>query len=106
MKPIQELQARIKSLEKENQYLKSLLSQAGISYTNEELTKDNNAYEPNQGARIIHRDITDDDANLFFSMFWGRTDVYSKRTIKKTTGEVNYYTQCYNFWKKGCPRIT
>lgn len=39
-------------------------------------------------------------------MFWGRTDVYSKRTIKKSTGEVNYYTQCYNFWKNGCPRIT
>lgn len=27
---------------------------------------------------------------MFFSMFWGRTDVYSKRTIKKSTGEVNY----------------
>lgn len=38
-------------------------------------------------------------------MFWGRNDVYSKRTIKKSTGEVNYYTQCYNFWKNGCPRI-
>ena len=46
------------------------------------------------------------DAKVFFSMFWGRTDVYSKRTIKKSTGEVNYYTQCYNFWKNGCPRIT
>jgi len=43
---------------------------------------------------------------VFFSMFWGRTDVYSKRTIKKSTGEVNYYKQCYNFWKNGCPRIT
>ena len=42
---------------------------------------------------------------MFFSMFWGRTDVYSKRTIKKSTGEVNYYTQCYNFWKSGCPRV-
>ncbi len=42
---------------------------------------------------------------MFFSMFWGRTDVYSKRTIKKSTREVNYYTQCYNFWKSGCPRV-
>lgn len=65
-----------------------------------------NEYDPNQGARIIPREITETDAKVFFSMFWGRTDVYSKRTIKKSTGEVNYYIQCYNFWKNGCPRIT
>lgn len=106
MKQIEELKDRIKCLEIENQYLKNLLTRAGIPYTDMASAEDSKIYDPNQGARIIHRDITDDDANLFFSMFWGRTDVYSKRTIKKTTGEVNYYTQCYNFWKKGCPRIT
>ncbi|MCM1235775.1 MAG: DEAD/DEAH box helicase family protein [Ruminococcus flavefaciens] len=105
MKQIEELKERIKSLEIENQYLKNLLKRAGIPYIDMASTEECNRYDPNQGARIIRRDITDDDANLFFSMFWGRTDVYSKRTIKKTTGEVNYYTQCDNFWKKGCPRI-
>lgn len=59
-----------------------------------------------QGARIIPREITDHDANLFFSMFWGRTDVYAKRTIKESAGEIHYYTQCYNFYKTGCPRMS
>lgn len=106
MKTIAELEKRIQCLEKENQYLKNLLTDAGIFYSTEELDVYNHEYDPNQEARIISRDITETDAKLFFSMFWGRTDVYSKRTIKKSTGEVNYYTQCYNFWKNACPRIT
>ncbi len=79
---------------------------AGIPYSANEINDGNNVYDPNQGERIIPKDITETDAKMFFRMFWGRTDVYSKRTVKKSTGEVNYYTQCYNFWKKGCPRIT
>ena len=98
MKNIQELQKRIEYLEKENKYLKSLLDNAQIPYDMCLNSINENLFEPDQGARIIHRDITSDDANMFFSMFWGRTDVYSKRTIKKSTGEVNYYTHCYNFW--------
>lgn len=129
------LQDKIKCLQKENQYLKSLLDQAGISYSKEKLRqceifkentkyslnrargcsisyhasdeiKDRDLFDPDQGARIIPREITDHDANLFFSVFWGRTDVYAKRTLKKSTGEVNYYTQCYNFYKTGCPRMS
>lgn len=106
MKDIQELQEQIESLEKENQYLKSLLNNAGIPYEMSASIETKDLFDPDQGARIIQRDITVDDANMFFSMFWGRIDVYSKRTIKKSTGEVNYYTQCYNFWKNGCPRIS
>jgi len=106
MKIIAELEKRIQCLEQENQYLKKLLSDAGISYSEKETDSVGNEYDPDQGSRIIPRDITETDAKVFFSMFWGRTDVYSKRTIKKSTGEVNYYTQCYNFWKNGCPRIT
>ncbi len=105
MKSTAELEKRIRCLEKENQYLKKLLADAGISYSEKEIDADVNEYAPNQGARIIPRNITETDAKVFFSMFWGRTDVYSKRTVKKSTGEVNYYTQCYNFWKSGCPRV-
>lgn len=105
MKDIQELQNKIEYLEKENQYLKSLLDNAGIQYALYTNSENVNLFDLDQGARIIHRDITSDDANKFFSMFWGRTDVYSKRTVKKSTGEVNYYTQCYNFWRNGCPRM-
>lgn len=106
MRSAAELEKRIHYLEKENQYLKKLLSDAGISYSEKEINGSGNEYDPNQGSRILPRDITETDAKVFFSMFWGRTDVYSKRTIKKSTGEVNYYTQCHNFWKNGCPRIT
>lgn len=104
MTDIKTLQERIKSLEKENQYLQSLLIRAGIPYESLEIISPKDLYDLDQGARIIPRDITSEDANRFFSMFWGRTDVYSKRTIKKSTGEANYYTQCWNFWKNGCPR--
>lgn len=104
MKSIAELEKRIHCLERENQHLKNLLADAGISYSEKEIGEIVNEYDPDQGARIIPREITETDAKVFFSMFWGRTDVYSKRTIKKSTGEVNYYTQCYNFWKNGCPR--
>lgn len=105
MKSTAELEKRIRCLEKENQYLKKLLADAGISYSENEIDADVNEYAPNQGARIIPRNITETDTKVFFSMFWGRTDVYSKRTVKKSTGEVNYYIQCYNFWKSGCPRV-
>ena len=106
MRSIEELEKRIHFLEKENQYLKKLLAGTGIFYSEKEIDDSGNEYDFNQGSRIIPRDITEADAKVFFSMFWGRTDVYSRRTIKKSTGEVNYYTQCYNFWKNGCPRIT
>ena len=106
MKNIQDLQKRIEYLEKENEYLKALLDNAKIYYDMVLNTVNKDLLDTNQGARIIHRDITSDDANMFFSMFQGRTDVYSKRTVKKSTGEVSYYTQCYNFWKNGCPRIS
>lgn len=106
MKNTAELEKRIQYLERENQYLKQLLTDAGISYAENETDDSSNQYDPNQGSRIMPRDLTETDAKVFFSMFWGRTDVYSKRTVKKSTGEVNYYTQCSNFWKNGCPRVT
>lgn len=106
MKFTEELESRIKSLEQENQYLKTLLKEAGSPYAYGDVIKNDSRYDADQGARIIHREITEIDANFFFSMFWGRTDVYAKRTVKKATGEVNYYPQCYNFWKPGCPRVT
>ena len=105
MDKLQELKERVDFLEKENEYLKSLLDKAGILYASTERAPVD-LYEPDQGARIIHKDITSEAANKFFSMFWGRTDVYSKRTIKKSSGEGIYYTQCYNFWRNGCPRMT
>ncbi len=105
MRSVAELEKRICCLERENQYLRYLLADAGISYSEKEIDEVSNEYDPDQGSRIIPREITEAEAKVFFSMFWGRTDVYSRRTIKKSTGEVNYYTQCHNFWKNGCPRV-
>lgn len=104
MRSISDLEIKIETLEKEIVYLKNLLSQSGISYEKQVSETKQEEYNLNQGARIIPKEmITGEDANLFFSMFWGRTDLYSQRTIKKSTGEVNYYPQCHKFWKNGCP---
>ena len=93
----------------ENQLLKNILDQSGISYfqeikklkTPEKLGK----YDPNQGDRIIHPSvITDEMANYFYSRFWGRQDVYAKRNEKRETGEASYFTQCNNFWQSVCPK--
>ena len=95
---------KLEYLEKENMYLKALLDKAGIPYQRDLIKTEAGTCDHNQGARIILKEnITEKDANKFFSMFWGRTDLYSQRTIKKSTDAVNYYPQCYKFWKYGCP---
>lgn len=85
------LRNRIKLLEDENTHLKQLLREAGVEYT----------------PRIItdNRDVSVDQARLFFSYFWGRTDVYAQRFQNKKTGKSGYFPQCNNFWRYGvCPK--
>ncbi len=95
MNEIELLKTKLTKLEAENKYLKELLDNAGISYSD----------TPNQTENtIIPFDVTPEIASRFFSMFWGRTDVYAKRTVQKSTGKANYYPQCNNFWKDFCPR--
>lgn len=91
-----EMQKRIAELETENAFLKSLLEQANISYT-----------LPEQEQRIIQVEITHNLARRFFSYFWGRMDVFSKRYQNKTTGKLGYFPQCNNFWRRGvCPKAS
>lgn len=103
---IQHMLERVNKLEKENQYLKALLDRAGISYeqtfTSNQVRED--TFNPDQKDRIQSVEITDELANRFFSRFWGRQDVYSKRYVKKGTGEAGYYPQCNHFWSEKCPR--
>lgn len=102
---IHELQQTINRLQIRVNYLQNLLSQAGISYdASEPEAEEQDIYDSNQGNRIQMVPITDDLAVRFFAMFWGREDVYSKRTVKKSTGEASYYPQCDNFWTYRCPR--
>lgn len=68
------LQRQINELQIENQLLKNLLSQNGVSYEKSllQLKTDEHVeeYELNQGKRIIHPDkITDEMANLFLLGF-------------------------------------
>ena len=98
------LRALVRKLEKENQSLKQKLSEANIPYDSEnifsETSAENAEYDPDQGGRIIERYITEDMAKWYFSMFWGRNDVYAKRGSKG-----GYFPQCNNRWKDAvCPK--
>lgn len=104
---ISQLQKKLNDLQLENQILKNILDKAGLSY-HKELSKlrqsgSKESFDPEQGKRIIHpQAITENMANQFFSMFWGRQDVYAKRSVNKETGKVAYYPQCNNFWTNVC----
>jgi len=92
------LQTKIKLLEDENSRLKNLLAKAGIKYNSTEKT----VYQSCSNSDQI---ITIEDARKFFSYFWGRMDVYSRRVENKKTGKAGYFPQCNNFWKFGlCPK--
>ena len=91
-----EMQKRIAELETENAFLKSLLEQANISYT-----------LPEREKRIIQVEITHNLVRRFFSYFWCRMDVFSKRYQNKATGKSGYFPQCNNFWRRGvCPKAS
>ena len=101
------LQKQLNNLQLENQVLKNILDKAGLSYQNElasiRKTEKKEDFDPEQGKRIIHpQAITENMANQFFSMFWGRQDVYAKRSVNKETGKAAYYPQCNNFWTNVC----
>ena len=104
---ISQLQKKLNDLQLENQILKNILDKAELSY-HKELSKliqsgSKEAFDPEQGKRIIHpQAITENMANQFFSMFWGRQDVYAKRSVNKETGKAAYYPQCNNFWTNVC----
>ena len=71
MEIIKEIEKKIKLLEKENCYLKSLLLEARIPF---ETSSQLDTYIQNQGELIISKtEFTDKEANVFFSTFSGRT---------------------------------
>ena len=104
---ISELQKQLNDLRLENQILKNILDKAGLAYHKElsalRQSDTKEAYDLEQGKRIIHPQvITENMANQFFGMFWGRQDVYAKRSVNKETGKAAYYPQCDNFWTNVC----
>ncbi len=94
----------VRRLEEENKNLKEKLRQANIPYEEENPFDDfdgSDQYDPDQGGRIDHSVyINEDIARRFFSMFWGREDVYARRG--KNGG---YFPQCANRWNSSiCPK--
>ena len=95
----------VRRLERENKSLKEKLDKANIPYDSinpfEENPEKAEDYDPDQGARIINPSfITEKMAIRFFSMFWGREDVYAKRGKKG-----GYFPQCDNRWNASlCPK--
>ena len=99
------LRGLVRRLEHENNFLKERLKKANIPYEEadlfEETVDHKEQYDLDQGARITAPAfITEEMARRFFSMFWGREDVYAKRG--KNGG---YFPQCGNRWDgRLCPR--
>ena len=98
------LRTLVRKLEKENQNLKQKLNEANIPYSSENIfdnsSTENAEYDLDQGGRIMERYITENMAKWYFSMFWGRDDVYAKRGSKG-----GYFPQCNNRWNdRLCPK--
>ena len=98
------LRRLVRSLQDENKRLKEQLDKANIPYDTEnvfaEKIENIQEYDPDQGGRILNQSITKDLANRYFSMFWGRTDVYARRGAKG-----GYFPQCNNRWNNRlCPK--
>lgn len=99
------LRRLVRILQTENKALKEKLKQANIPFEEEdpfeEVPERKEAYDPDQGARIMNsRYITEEDAKRYFSMFWGREDVYAKRGRNG-----GYFPQCDNRWNTNlCPK--
>lgn len=98
------LRKLVRELQDENKKLKEQLKKADIAFPEEnifeEKIEDYAEYDPDQGERIISQYITEDMAKRYFSMFWGRTDVYAKRGRNG-----RYFPQCDNRWNdRLCPK--
>lgn len=98
------LRKLVRRLQDENHKLKEQLKVANIPFDTddifEEETENEEAYDPDQGGRVIRKYITEDMARWYFSMFWGREDVFAKRGSKG-----GYFPQCNNRWNNRlCPK--
>ena len=102
---VESLRKLVRLLEYENKILKEKLKKGNIPYDEvhpfEETMDHVEEYDPDQGERIVHPTfITETMAKRFFSMFWGREDVYAKRG--KNGG---YFPQCESRWNdRLCPK--
>lgn len=90
MDSYQKLSDEIKRLQQENSRLKELLDRHGI------------AWQKTVSADM-KRNYTEDDANHFLSMFWGRLDVYARGYYSKNNHQLQYAPVCANGGTQVCP---
>lgn len=102
---IESLRKIVRALQLENFELKEKLKKVNIPFLNNnvftEKIENIDEYDFDQGGRInFPNNISDEMAQKFFAMFWGRTDVFAKRGK-----EGGYFPQCDNRWNKIlCPK--
>ena len=93
----------IRKLEDENKRLKAKLREYNINFNDDNLQRDEvqneEDFDIDQANRIKSFEINKDLASRFYGRFWGRTDVYAKRS-----GKGSYFPQCFNSFTDKCPR--
>lgn len=93
----------VRDLQQENDNLKALLLENNIPFENRNVLEEQSLpddYDEDQGARILPFYPNEEMAKVFYSYFWGRTDVYAKRG--KNGG---YFPQCAGRWDNPlCPK--
>ncbi len=98
------LRKLVRDLQAENNELKRLLEKNHIPFESEHVFNSTSQapdeYDPDQSSRIESISVTDEIANRFFSMFWGRKDVFARRGRNG-----GYFPQCLNRWDATvCPK--
>ena len=95
----------VRELQHENDNLKALLLENNIPFDDRNVMEEEHlldVYDEDQGARILAVNPTEAMAKVFYSYFWGRTDVYARRG--KNGG---YFPQCAGRWDNpSCPKRT
>ncbi len=87
------------SLLAENEELKLILQQHGITYTKKQYSEERSSYSP-----ITHPSVAlsiEEKIVLFRSFFNGREDVFARRWFSKTTEKGGYQPVCINEWRRG-----
>lgn len=94
------LRGMVRKLQDENASLKKILDENGIEYESSgmmDATDIADDYDEDQGGRIIPLNPDIAMAKVFYSYFWGRTDVYARRG--KAGG---YFPRCSEWWNNPC----
>ena len=98
---VDSLRKVVRELQDENEELREQLHRQNVPAAESRAffaRRDEDLYDPDQGARIEHLFITREMLSFFYKMFQGRPDVYARRGRNG-----GYYPQCVKRWSQECP---